>query len=106
MQKKIDYKQIYQTVYKNLPNIWLFATFIIGTIASVVLGIFFFAEEEAGVGALLIIFGILISLVLAFIDRWIVSVVISQKVVVADALLEMNGSVSKDVDSDDELPEL
>ena len=71
-----------------------------------VLGLVFLEEGEEEIGALFIIFGALLSFVFAFIDRWIVSVVISQKVVVADALLEMSGSVSADVDSDDELPEL
>ena len=111
MKKPLDYKSIYQKWYKNIPNIVFWSTLITFLLASLVGGILMFAEayyeEDYVYGALIILGGSAVSWGIAKLSRLISSIAISQKVVVADTLLDIkNGSANNTTVVDDELPEL
>lgn len=86
MNKEFDYKKLYLTVYKNIPNIVFISTFCLVELSAIVAGIFFYYSF---LGFLFLIGGLFVAWLLASIDRFIAAVAISQKVVMTDALLSM-----------------
>lgn len=106
MKKNLDYKSLYLNEYKNIPNYLFWGTLIFLGLGAIVTGaIFIFDSEEYMLGLGIIFGGSIVALGLAIWNRFISSVIISQKVVVADTLLSMN-NVNSTVVLDCELPEL
>lgn len=104
MKKEIDYKKLYLKQYKNIPNYYFWGTLITLGLGAIVTGIIFMIDWFM-IGFGIMFGGMIVAFGLAFLNRFISAVAISQKVVVADALLSgNNGSASIMVE--EELPEL
>lgn len=110
LKKQFDYKKLYLEKYKNLPNYYfLSCLFGISTLAVASAIIYAIAErlsnaEEFAIMLCIGLGGILVAFALASLVRFFSSISLSQKVVVADSLLSMNGNNTDS--SEDELPEL
>ena len=110
MKKTLDYQKMYQTQYKKIPNYVFWATFITLGLGAIIAGIVLFAEasweEDYFVAAAVLVGGPFVAYLLARIDRWITALLLCQKIVVADTLLDIkNGSAAAPVEIDN-LPEL
>ena len=119
MGNDLNYKSLYLTNYKKLPIYFFYGTLIFLAIDSVIAGIAIFIQNDYfWVLLLTILGGWLISLGIALYVYWMSSVIISQRVVVADTLLAMHenkesGSsstkeqnvVSQDTMSKDNIPQ-
>jgi hypothetical protein len=106
--KKIDYQKMYTKWYKNIPNLYFWSTLIILALGAIVTGIIFMSDGDADwimIGIGIVVGGSAVAVGLAYLNRFIAAIVISQKVVVADALLSMQGDVPAPT-AEDELPEL
>ena len=112
MKKNFNYKKLYLEQYKNIPNFYFWGTMICGCVASIILGSHYFNLAASGYssyaadGLLTLFGGLAATALLAFLNRWISSVAISQKVVVADTLLSMKDGSFDTAAEDEELPEL
>ena len=110
MKKAIDYKKLYLEQYKRIPNFYFVGMMIIGGEVSTILGMYYLSlsadySSYLSTGLLVLFGGWAATVALSFLVRWISSVAISQKVVVADTLLSMSG-VTTAPTVEDELPEL
>jgi len=109
MKKTFDYQNLYLKQYKNIPNMYFWGTLLILGLGSIVTGIIILAtanyDDEVTMGLVILIVGSLVAWGLAYLSRFIASVAISQKVVVADTLLSMSGGTTAPT-VEDELPEL
>ena len=93
MGNDLNYKSLYLTNYKKLPIYFFYGTLIFLAIAviAVIAGIAIFIQNDYfWVLLLTILGGWLISLGIALYVYWMSSVIISQRVVVADTLLAMH----------------
>ena len=107
MNKDFNYENLYLKHYKNIPNYYfwgiLFSVGIPSTIAAIVM----FASGSSyltGYATALLVFGWPIGFALGAFWRWITSIALSQKIVVADSLLTMRSGGSAPANED--LPEL
>ena len=109
MKNQIDYKSLYLKKYKNIPNYYFWGTLITVSLAAIVVGIIFLAEasydEDYLLGVGIILGGIIVGWGLAYFNRFISAIALSQKVVVADTLLSMKDDTASTA-TEDELPEL
>ena len=109
MKKTFDYQNLYLKQYKNIPNMYFWGILLILGLGSIVTGIIILAtanyDDEVTMGLVILIVGSLVAWGLAYLSRFIASVAISQKVVVADTLLSMSGGTTAPT-VEDELPEL
>lgn len=106
--KNIDYYAYYQHNYKNLPNVAFWATAITFWLAGVSFFVIFgFGNYNWGGAVISLCAGALLGVIFGYLNKNWCATIISQKVVVADTLLEMNkqrdGSA---VEIKDELPEI
>ena len=82
-------------------------TWAVLALASIVVGIFFIADDEEILGICILFGGNVVAYVIALIERFYLAVALSQKIVVADALLDMSDDKStSSAIVDEELPEL
>ena len=79
-----DYNTIYLERYKNIPN-YIF----LGTLISMLLEIFIAGIVLMPYGFLIWIFAPGIAVLCSFFNRWLSSLLISQRIVVADSLLSL-----------------
>lgn len=105
MEKEFDYKNLYRKHYKNIPNYYFIATLVTFLLGAVGTFIGFAIAEEFGIAFLCLIGGVAVGIGLAHLSRLIASIVISQSIVAADALLAVSEGASAPV-ADEELPEL
>lgn len=95
MKESIDYKTFYRKWYKKLPII----AFYFVLVSSLMFTLFLFGTligKFPGFAMLLLSLGTVISIGVAVLTKWLVSIKISQSVVVADTLLEINRKLSGD----------
>ena len=109
MKKTFDYQNLYLKKYKNIPNMYFWGTLLLLGLSSIATGSVILAtsnyEDEVVMGLVVLIVGSLVAWGLAHLSRFIASVAISQKVVVADTLLSMKDGTPAPI-AEDELPEL
>lgn len=106
LDKNYDYEILFKSNYKNIPNYVFWSTFITLLIAAVGGGILSFIMEKAVVGVITIVIGAVIAFFAAMLARFITAIKISQKVVVAEALLNSNAGTPAGATAFDELPDL
>lgn len=89
MKKAIDYQDLYLKQYKNIPNIWFWGTLILIGVTSTIVALTFFtaASPRTDIGLVVLLGGWAVAVGLSFFARWVSSIAISQKIVVADSLL-------------------
>lgn len=80
----LDYNKIYLERYKSIPN-YIFW----GTLISMLLEIFIAGIALMPYGFLIWIFAPGIAVLCSFFNRWLASLLISQRIVVADSLLSL-----------------
>ena len=106
MNKEIDYQKVYSKHYKNLPNYLFWTIAIVVTHGALIAGIITVCYFDEVLGLIILFGGSAFAWISAFVTRVILVLSLSQKIVVADALLSLqHGNSGKDVDTD-ELPEL
>ena len=103
------YKTRYENNFKNIPNyvFWFWCVFL--SLIAIAGAIWLFIDDYVGLGLLTTIFGIPVACALAYLASWISAVKISQKIVVADCLIELssgNASEQNSTKIDYDLPEL
>jgi hypothetical protein len=89
--KEIDYKKLYLEHYKKLPISIFWGTLITLSLGAIVTGLIFIFDSEATIGLCILAIGLIVAVADAYFNLWISSVLISQKVIVADSLLSMSG---------------
>lgn len=107
--KQFDYQFLYNSWYRQFPNVVYWTTLSIVGLAALIPGIILCSDDiTAGIGACIIIFGLLLAFGAAFLSRWITAILLSQKIIATDALLAMqNGNVAAHAAPvEEELPEL
>ena len=82
----IDYRHLYNSKYRTIPNLWFNIIFWSSTVITLIGGVLVFVSEGSALGAFLILVGILINWLVASLIQHIIAVSISQKIVVADTL--------------------
>ena len=108
----LDYNKIYLERYKNIPN-YIFW----GTLISMLLEIFIAGIALMPYGLLIWIFAPGIAVLCSFFNRWLASLFVSQRVIVADSLLSLTNQTkrkntviktqkSTPIVAEEELPEL
>ena len=105
--KKINYLNLYLKQYKNIPNIIFWGTIIVWILGSLVAGIYYGDWEGVIIGGIIVVVGIALGVIDAFLKRFFAAILISQKVVVTDTLLSMkDDKLTPVLNVEDELPEL
>ena len=107
--KKIDYKKLYQKNYKKLPIFVFWATAIVLCCCIITGAVFIILEGLVFLGALVVLISVPVSVVFGSLESWICAVLLSQKIVVADSLIEGLNNSSKDSKAsilNEDLPEI
>jgi hypothetical protein len=109
MKKITNYESLYQKHYKDIPNYSFWTTLIFFELSALIPAFILISSrwnDVRSIGVLILIFGSALAIGLAFLSRMISAIAISQKVVVADALLSTKENGIPTATVDDELPEL
>ena len=101
MFNKIDYKKVYKEWYRHLPNIAFWIVLILGIVYTLG-GSVTTSVVNSGAGMIVLFVGFALSIGFAFLTRWITSIRVSQSVVVADTLLEINRKMGGNTVSEEE----
>ena len=105
--KTPNYLNLYQSTYKKIPNYVFWLTLIPSILAILFSAIMILVDEEAFLPAFaMVVFGIPLSIGIAFLDRWIASLVLCQKIVATDALLSINSKNNATPANVDNLPKV
>ena len=107
---RFDYNKLYQKHFRNLPTLIFWASFVIFFGGAITGAVFIFLCDLVFVGILTILAGIPVAMGLAWIAAWFFAILLSQKIVATDSLIEMRSgtfSGSKTiVEDNDELPDI
>lgn len=85
---EIDYKKLYKEKYRKIPNRWFAYVWVMSMIASIVVGVAV-ANGDGFVVLFVLLCGVGVGYVIALLVKREIAVSLSQKIVVADTLLEL-----------------
>ena len=104
MSKPYDYKKLYQTRYKKLPGICFWISLIASCAVSILFGVLLMVNRHTAFGIGMLIGGIIVAIPIALLERFLISIIISQRVVITDTVLAMQDKT--EAFDDEELPDL
>ena len=103
-----DYQTLYKYNYKQIPDFVFWVVFVFLSLGAIAGAVLLFINSFVGLGILTLLVGIAAACGLARLNSWLSAVVISQRIAVADSLLEISSNKKSPSTSavDYDLPDL
>lgn len=101
-----NYKNLYLKNYKKLPNYVFWANLVMSCLISILIGFIVADESDLPYGVFAAFVSLAVGVGLAFLARIAAAIIISQKVVSADALIALSENKSDKATVVDDLPDL